>query len=200
MHPSHPETRASLILRLPDLGDVAAWDEFVGIYGPLIFRLAQKSGMQAVDADDLVQEVLTAVAKSVSRWLDRADRGSFRAWLFRIARNIGINLATRRGTRSLAAGGGEVERLLAEIESPVPSQIAEFDVEHHREVMHWAAIQVREVVAEHTWQAFWLTHVLEQPVEDVAQELGVSVGTVYVGRSRVMSRLQKLVQKFEANK
>ncbi len=85
MIPSPPETRASLILRLPNAADVAAWDELVAIYGPLVFRLAVRQGLQPADADDLVQEVFSAVARSVSQWLDRQDRGSFRAWLLRIA-------------------------------------------------------------------------------------------------------------------
>lgn len=47
---SPPEIRASLILRLPDAADAAAWDELVAIYGPLVFRLALRQGLQAADA------------------------------------------------------------------------------------------------------------------------------------------------------
>ncbi len=42
MIPSPPETQASLIVRLRDAADVAAWDEFVAIYGPLVYRLAMR--------------------------------------------------------------------------------------------------------------------------------------------------------------
>ena len=55
MIPSPPETRASLILRLRDAADVAGWDELVAIYGPLVFGMAQRQGLQAADADDVVQ-------------------------------------------------------------------------------------------------------------------------------------------------
>ena len=47
MHASPPETRASLILRLQDADDVAAWEEFVGIYSPVIFRVAAGRGFQS---------------------------------------------------------------------------------------------------------------------------------------------------------
>ncbi len=57
MIPSPPETRASLIVRLRDAADVAAWDEFVATYGPLVYRLALRQGLQAADADDVVQQV-----------------------------------------------------------------------------------------------------------------------------------------------
>ncbi len=118
MLPSPPETRASLILRLPDAADVAAWDEVVAIYAPLIRRLAVAQGMQKPDADDLFQEVFAAIARSVSDWLDRPDRGGFRTWLLAIARNAAVNLLTRRGTQSLAAGGDDATEVLADVEAP----------------------------------------------------------------------------------
>ena len=65
MTASPPETRASLILRLRDAADVAAWDEFMAIYGPLVYRLALRQGLQTADADDVVQQVFTAIAQSV---------------------------------------------------------------------------------------------------------------------------------------
>ena len=55
MTSSPPETRASLIQRLPNPADVAAWDEVMSIYGPLVYRLARRKGLQPADADDLVQ-------------------------------------------------------------------------------------------------------------------------------------------------
>ena len=36
-----PTTRQSLVLRLRNLDDQAAWAEFVGIYEPLIYQLAR---------------------------------------------------------------------------------------------------------------------------------------------------------------
>ena len=41
-----PDTRASLILRLPDASDVEAWNEFVEIYRPIVYRVARKKGLQ----------------------------------------------------------------------------------------------------------------------------------------------------------
>src|SRR5688572_8669122 len=85
---SPPETRASLIVRLPDQADARAWDEFADVYAPLVYRLARRHGLQPADADDLVQEVFSSVARSVEAWLARDSRGPFRAWLLRIAKNV----------------------------------------------------------------------------------------------------------------
>ena len=57
-----PDTRASLILRLGDPADDAAWAEFVQIYQPMLFQLASRWGLQDADAREVVQETLLAVA------------------------------------------------------------------------------------------------------------------------------------------
>ena len=48
-----PNTRASLIARLSDSQDVEAWQEFVEIYLPLLYRLARRKGLQHADAEEL---------------------------------------------------------------------------------------------------------------------------------------------------
>ncbi len=197
MIPSPPETRASLILRLPDVADVAAWDDFVSIYGPVVFRLAQRQGLQAADADDLVQEVLAAVARSVGPWLERKDRGSFRAWLLKIARNTAVNYLSRRATRPFAADGEHAQRLLDEAAAAHGPLSSEFDLEYRREVFRWAADQVRSNVAEVTWEAFRMTHIDQISIADAAEQLGISTGNIYIARSRVMARLKELVTRFE---
>ncbi|MCA9139885.1 MAG: hypothetical protein KDB00_24095, partial [Planctomycetales bacterium] len=96
MQSSPAETRASLILRLKHAEDVAAWNDFVSIYAPVIFRVACRHGFQNADAENLIQEVLLAISRALPRWLQREDRGSFRAWLLKIARNEAIDMLTRR--------------------------------------------------------------------------------------------------------
>lgn len=199
MLPSPPETRASLILRLKDAADVAAWDEVAAIYGPLVFRLAVRQGLQAADADDVVQEVFAAVASTVAKWVEQPQRGRFRSWLLAIARNIAINLLTRRPHGGVGRGGEEAIDALANLPAPVGRLSSQFDLEYQREVYRWAAEQVRESVVRVTWDAFHLTHMEGIPIADAARQLGISVGNVYIARSRVMSRLRELAKQFEVS-
>lgn len=193
---SPPETRASLILRLPDAADVAAWEELVAVYGPLVYRLARRKGLQPNDADDLVQEVLTVVSNSVEEWLQRTDRGRFRAWLLCIARNTAINFLTRPKYRSLSPGGSHGANTLAKL--PGPDDVTDaFDFEYRRELFRWASRQVRESVAASTWEAFWQTTMNDRPIAEVAAELGMTPGSIYIARSRIMARLRKLVRQSE---
>ena len=186
----------SLIARLQDPDDIAAWDNFLDLYAPIIYRSARRLGLQTADADDVVQEVLTAVTRSVSRWIKRDDRGPFRAWLFRIARNKSIDFLTRRKHRPWATGGDVAAQQLNHV--PAPADVSsQFDFELRRTIFVQASEIVRSRVSETTWEAFHRTSVLQEPIEDVAKQLGVSVGSVYISRSRVMKRLQNEVKSFE---
>jgi RNA polymerase sigma-70 factor, ECF subfamily len=196
MSPNHERTRASLILRIQDAEDMAAWDEFAAIYGPVVFNVATSRGFQAADAENLVQEVFMAVASSVSNWLQRDDRGRFRAWLLRIARNAAVDMITQKATRSLGRDGSDAQVLLANLSAP--SELSsELDTEYERMVFQWASERVRASVAEHTWQAFWLTSIEELSVEAAAKKLNTRPGNIYFARSRVMARIKELVGQYK---
>src|SRR5207253_552599 len=62
-----PSTRLSLVARLRDAGDHAAWAAFVRLYAPAVYRFARRHGLQDADAADLTQDVLRGVAGPVDR-------------------------------------------------------------------------------------------------------------------------------------
>lgn len=194
-----PDTRASLILRLPDATDVEAWEEFVAIYQPVVYRVARRKGMQDADAQELVQEVLFAVSRAVESWDPDPKRGRFRDWLFRIAHNWIVNYLTRRKHQSIATGHNEWTQLLtSQVVQPDREESAIFELEFRRELFHRAAEVVRKAVKESTWQAFWLTGVEEIPPAVVAERLALTVGGVYIARSRVMARMRDEVERLQS--
>jgi RNA polymerase sigma factor (sigma-70 family) len=187
-----PGTRKSLIVKLRDPADPAAWSEFVALYEPLVYQLGRRKGLQDADALDLCQEVFHAVARSVDRW-DPA-RGSFRGWLSRIARNLLINLLSRRQYQLRGSGATSVQDLLEAQPAADPPATALFEAEYRRRLFRWAADEIRDEFTRTTWQAFWQTAVEGRPPNEVAVELRLSIGSVYVARSRVLSRLRRRIE------
>jgi RNA polymerase sigma-70 factor, ECF subfamily len=188
-----PTTNPSLVLRLRDPLDQAAWSEFVQIYRPMIYNLVRRRGFQDADASELTQDVLLVVMRAVKRW--EPDRcGSFRGWLFTIARRVMINFLSSPARRFRGSGRTTLlEQLLNQPAREADSQV--FDLELKRRRFEWAASRVKERVERATWEAFWQTAVLARPVREVARDLGLNPGTVYVARSRVMHQLRVVVEK-----
>lgn len=194
-----PQTRPSLLVRIRDPRDERAWAEFLDIYEPLIYRLARQKGFQDADAAELTQEVFLAVASAIDRWDPDPSRGSFRGWLFRIARNLMINLLAKNRRRPQATGTTDMKRLLEQQPGLPGEDSALFDREYKRQSFRWAAERIRGEFRQPTWQAFWLTSVEGQQIRQVADRLGMTVGAVYIARSRVMARLKQTVEQLEGN-
>ena len=182
---STPETRASLLIRVRDPADQAAWHEFVEIYRPIILRLARQKGMQEADADDVAQQVLVAVAKAVERREHDPKRAKFRTWLNCVAQNTILNVLTR-GKPDRGSGDSAMLAVLNQHASPTGPDSDLLRLEHRREVFRWAARQVRQEFHQSTWDAFWRTAVEDRAVEVVAEEQAKNRGAIYAARSRVI--------------
>jgi RNA polymerase sigma factor (sigma-70 family) len=191
-----PETRKSLVIRLRDSTQNEAWLEFVAIYEPLIHRLARAKGLQHADAQDITQEVFAAVGKAIERFDPDSDRGSFRGWLFRIARNLMINFLNRQKEPKGTGDTGMLQ--LLEQQAADDSEAATlFSIEYQREVFRCAAEQTKPQFREDTWRAFWLTGVEGESIEDVAHMLGKSPGSVRIARCRVLAKLKQHAKRFD---
>ena len=196
MNPA-PDTRSSLLIRVRDPADQAAWHEFVEIYRPVILRLARQKGMQDADAEDVAQQVLVAIAKAVEQREHDPKRAKFRTWLHRVAHNAILNALTR-GRPDRGSGDSALLAVLNGQESQAGPDSDLLRLEYRREVFRWAARRIRQEFQQGTWDAFWLTAVEGQSVEAVAHELGKNPGAIYAARSRVMQRIQQKVIEYES--
>lgn len=187
-----PETSQTLIARVKDPADAAAWNEFVAIYRPVVYRMARRRGLQDADAHDLAQRVMLAVSQAIQSWEPDKDRPPFRAWLATLSRNAIINALSRRRPDA-SSGSTHTFDLLNEQAEADPQTTAELALESRRETLRWAAEQIRGEFSEPIWRMFWETAVSGRPVADVAAENGRTAGAVYMARFRIMQRLKEKV-------
>lgn len=186
-----PLTRASLLVRLHNPNDTAAWTEFVRLYASVIYGFARQRGRQDADAADLMQEVLRAVARNIPSY--EKSKGSFRGWLYTITRNKLYNQLDSQKRHPRGSGDSDAQRRLDEQPGRENAEDT-WDREYERKAFMWAADRIRNEFQESTWKAFWLTAVDGLAAKDVGQQLGLSPGAVYVAKSRVLARLREEIE------
>lgn len=190
-----PDTRNSLLLQVRDLENRQAWEEFSAIYRPVIFRLAKLKGLQASDAEDLTQQVLIKVAKAINGWEPDSSRAKFRTWLRTVADNAILNALTRK--RPDQGTGGEAIHTALTIQPTPVDNSRLLQIEYRREIFVQAAQQIRPEFSDETWAAFWRTTVDGINIDEVAELLERTRGSVYASRSRVMKRLKQKVEEYD---
>ncbi len=182
-------------MRLAASEDAQAWREFACLYAPAVYALAQRRGLQAVDAEDFVQELLLAVAQAASRWKPDDQRARFRTWLYRVATNLLADHFREQSRRRVQAATPAIN--VEQIEQP-DNLIEDFEQEYRRAMFHRAAALVQQRVNEVTWRAFELTAIHAAPAAAVSAQLGISVGNVYVARSRTMQLIRQEIEALQS--
>jgi len=191
-----PITRPSLLVRIRDTGDAEAWRQFVELYAPVIHGFYRKRGLQDADAADLTQVVLQTVSVEAGRLKYDPVRGSFRSWLFTIARNEHYDFIARRKRTPGAGDDASPSQRIDDIPAR-EEEAAQWEREYERRVYAWAAERVCRCVDDTTWEAFKLTAMEGKSGTEAADALGMSLGAVYVAKSRVLARLRREVERME---
>ena len=192
-----PVTRASLLVRLRDGEDAEAWQEFVHLYAPVLYGFARKRGLQDADAADLMQDVLRSVSRNVHRLEYDPNRGTFRGWLFTITRNKVMSFFESRSRRVQASGDSSVHERLAQHADEDLS--ADWEADYQRVLTAQAMERVKNEFRQATWDAFVLTAVEGLPPAEVSERVGMSVGAIYVAKSRVIARLRQEIEKMQGD-
>jgi RNA polymerase sigma-70 factor (ECF subfamily) len=192
-----PVTSASLLVRLRDGHDADAWGEFVRLYAPVVYGFARKRGLQDADAADVMQDVLRSVSAAVGRLDYDTQRGSFRGWLYTVARNKIFNFLDRRRRQVVADGDSGTRQRLAEQAGPEIDLAGEWDLQYERRLAALAMETVKREFQPATWRAFLLTAVDGKSAKEAGEAVGLSPGAVYVAKSRVMARLREEVRRLQ---
>jgi RNA polymerase sigma-70 factor (ECF subfamily) len=177
------KTPLSLLERLRQPADHAAWSRFVELYTPMLFRWARSVGLAVAEAGDLVQDVLLLLMRKLPEFTYDPTK-SFRGWL----KAVTINKWRENYRKATPLPKGDHAVVLEEL--PADSDNVFEEMEYRRQLVHRAMELIRTDFEATTWQAAWEYVVEGRPAEAVGRELGLSVNAVYLAKSRVLRRLR----------
>ncbi len=187
-----PLTQPSLLLKIRNAEDEAAWERFVKIYTPLVFGYCRKRGLQEADASDVAQEVMRTVAQAITRFDYNQSKGTFRGWLLTVTRNKLLKHFTKIQKQPIGSGRSTIQ---AQLEAtPNADETNHWNHEYQQRLFQWAASEVKNEFSEKTWAAFWKTAVENQSGQETAKHLEMSVGAIYIAKSRVIARIREQIE------
>ncbi len=169
--------------------DEVAWQRLLELYVPLVFAWCRRSGLQAQDSSDVVQEVFRAVSHAIGDFRRSRPGDTFRGWLRSIARNKIRDHFRDQAGRPLAVGGSEAHQRFMEVAEDESS--AGGGESPFVGLVHRALALVRNEFEDRTWRAFWLSTVAQQSSSEVAARLGVTPGAVRQAKYAVLRRLRQ---------
>lgn len=122
---SYPHTSKTLIIRLKEQNDNLAWERFSTTYTPFISSLIKKFGIKQEDTEELTQDVLVKVWKTLSTFLYERERCKFRTWLSRICKNTSINFLNSKKNKQAQQTVSKIDDLLSltSANSPIEASI-----------------------------------------------------------------------------
>ena len=172
-------------LRSAQAGEDAAWQRLVKVYSNLIAWWCRKSGIPAQDVEDVLQDVLAAVARSLPSY----EHESFRGFLWSITSNKVKDYWRNWHRRAQSGGGGDVQEILDNIEAESKSSIGSVDVA--TKLIFDSVVQlVRGEFSERDWQVFWDYAVEAKDARSVAESHGVTRNQVFLAKSRILRRIR----------
>lgn len=188
---THTATHATLLARVSGGEDPAAWAEFCDRYSTLIRAFSRRQGLQDSDIDDIHQEVLLGLTRSMPGFRYDPARGKFRSYLKTIVLHAifkkrcqtqpGLSLDQVEEHTRVAAGDAGVDEHWE----------AEWRQYHIRTALH----SLRLECGENDAAAFERYAVRGEDARQVAEALGMSVDQVYQAKSRLLKRLTALIER-----
>lgn len=187
-----PSTRTTLLSRLRDTGDQAAWREFETNYRPLIVEFCRRNGMRSADAEDVAQHVMTSMVRSLPGFLYDPARGRFRNYLLRCTKNAILDWIRCPSRRDLALDTSVANSLAGREEMPSAEEEAlwerEWIAHHYRRALE----TLRRTFAPRSVELF--ERMMSGSSDaDLAAEYDMTEDAIIKVRQRVRARLEELI-------
>jgi RNA polymerase sigma-70 factor (ECF subfamily) len=187
---SHSTTHASLLARLSGGADRGAWAEFFDRYADLIRGFARQLNLQPAECDDILQDVLLALTKSMPDFVYDPAKGKFRSYL----KTVVLHAIYRRSCQKV--GPISLENLEALTDAATIDETVEagWEAEWRQYHLRLAMKTIASEFNESDRQAFESYALAAADARDTAESLGMSVDQVYQAKSRILRRLAELIE------
>lgn len=183
--------REKLLLDKAKTGDVTAFEELIEGYQRKIFNIALRIVGNYDDANDLAQEVLIRIYKSIGNF---KEQSSFSTWIYRITTNVCLDDIRKRKNRKVISldeeirvEDGEMQRQIVS-NDPLPEDTAERG--ELRELVNGA---IRSLSEEHRL-VIVLRDLQGFSYEEIARILKCPEGTIKSRINRARQALKNVLQ------
>ena len=190
-------TRRTLLKRVQCQTDEASWEEFAGYYRRYIYMVARNMRLSHHDAEDILQRTLLKLWENLPKFRYDTGKGSFRAWLCTIIRNMVINMIKKKSRMMVGLEPDEqyrIKKYLDSVQLPEVEYIAEKEWKVFLYNTAWG--NIKNQLTDNVRSAY---EMLSKGVllDTVAEELGIQKNTVYVYKLRVQEKISNEVKRLE---
>jgi RNA polymerase sigma-70 factor (ECF subfamily) len=168
----------------------SAWRDFFDRYAPAVYRVALLRGLSPEDADDIVQQVMLAVSNHIGRFEYDRDRGHFRQWVRRITDNKIRDWRKRR-----VPGAAH----LLDYADTGPSAEEIWERQWRLQDIDQCLDEIAGELASHRVEAFRLYVIEGLSAAETAEQVGMTIGHVYVTRTQILKKIRRRMRALEAD-
>jgi RNA polymerase sigma factor (sigma-70 family) len=190
-------TSPSLLIRIRNPGDVDAWGQFLDLYTTIVRDYCYQRKLQTADVDDIAQDVMALVTKTIQSFDYDPAKGRFRAWLGTVTANTiktHLTREARRRKKSTVPNGYEHTDLSVGLPVHCSDPDSKWVEIFSERIFSAACARIRHNFNVVAWECFEATWIRNESASEIAGKLGISVHSVYVNKSRVLKRLESEIQ------
>jgi RNA polymerase sigma factor (sigma-70 family) len=187
------KTRMTLLAKLRDKHDDAAWADFAYYYRKYIYNIARRMQLDHDAAEEVVQIVMIQSWNKLPEFQYDPKKGRFRGWLCRVTGNAVKNYYRDNVNRfvELDQDFAFSEDLITQ---PEVERIAEEEWKEYLPKLAWKKVQEH---FDDNVKKVWEMSQKGKEVAEIAKTLGIAESSVYVYRKRVQDKLRAEIKQLE---
>jgi RNA polymerase sigma factor (sigma-70 family) len=185
-------TSLTLLQKLRNPENAAAWDRFVELYFSLLSYWARKVPLQGLEPADLVQDVFVKLLRVVPTFAYDRARGGFRSWLRTVCHNHWRDHLGKPANRLVQADDVHLEALAAADDGLEQFWNLEYDA-----ILIAEAFRLLETEFDPISREIFTKVMLNgRPVQEVAENLGITSNAASTRKFRILRRLRQELTEF----